>query len=104
MRRALLLFGLCLMACSPDDAPPATPVPAAPADPVVELRQRITSTFGDEQAKALFKEFGERLHHPLSGGFGFHVYAKIVRVPAETVSPTLQFLVQLVQKDIAEEW
>jgi hypothetical protein len=53
--------------------------------------------------KVLFKERGDAHHHALTGPLRLYQNDKVVGVPAELMAPFLQFLIEVVQKDVAEE-
>ena len=50
------------------------------------------------------KEPADTLHHTLSGAFGLHQYDEVIGIPCELMPPFLQLLIEIVQKDITQEW
>jgi hypothetical protein len=53
------------------------------------------------QLEFLLQEPSQRLHQSLPGPSAAYVDVAVVRIPAEPMSPLLQFLVQIIQQDIS---
>jgi hypothetical protein len=45
----------------------------------------------------------DRGHHPFPGRPSSHVNVTVVGIPAEAMAPLFQFLVEIVQQDVAEQ-
>ena len=49
------------------------------------------------------KEPADTLHHALCGPFGLHEDDEVIGIPCELMPPFLQFLIEIIQKDITQE-
>ena len=54
----------------------------------------------DRELEPFRQELGDRGHNPFTAGLGGNVDVAIVGVTAEGMTPSLQFLVEFVQKDV----
>ncbi len=57
----------------------------------------------DLHLELLFKESADAPHHALTGALRPHLYDEVIGVPAKLVSSFLQFLVEVIQKDITQK-
>src|SRR6266550_8102313 len=66
---------------------------------------RATALFAfvDRQPQLRGQEPAHRGHHPLTGATAANIDVAVVRVAAETVTPSGQLLVEIVEHEIAQE-
>ena len=58
----------------------------------------------DLHLENFFKVSADTFHHTISGAFRFHQYDEVIGIPGELMPPPLQFLIEIVQKDIAQQF
>ncbi len=59
--------------------------------------------FIDRDLEFSFKEPADTCHHLFSGTPRLHQEGEVIGIPGELMSPSLQFLIEIIQKDIAQE-
>lgn len=57
----------------------------------------------DFHLENLLKETADTLHHPFTGPFGLHQNDEVIGISGELMPPFLQLLIEIIQKDIAQE-
>ena len=57
----------------------------------------------DLHLEDFLKETADTLHHAISGPFGLHEDDKIIGISCELMPPFLQFLIEIIQKDITQK-
>ena len=70
-----------------------------------ERRREVSEQRGvrvvDLQPQLLGQEPAHRRHDPFSGATAANIDIAVVGIPAETVAPSLQFFIEIVEHDIA---
>src|SRR5438445_3145343 len=86
------------------DAPLAPIIRDAEAQELALLRSRHRAfRLVDRQPQLRGQEPAHRGHHPLTGATAANIDVAVVRVAAETVTPSGQFLVEIVKHKVASE-